>query len=86
VSLCLTKHDAVRLIRGVEVYLHAFLTSAVDGGEWSASRSASFIAEERAHDTHCIGTWVGCTVHLEAVAKRIPESAGNRTPVLELEA
>jgi len=23
----------------VEVYLHAFLTSALDGGEWSASRT-----------------------------------------------
>jgi hypothetical protein len=26
----------------VEVYLHAFLTSALDGGEWSASRPGCF--------------------------------------------
>jgi len=28
---------------GMEVYLHAFLTSAVDGGEWSASQTNHFI-------------------------------------------
>jgi hypothetical protein len=27
---------------GVEVQLHAFLTSALDGGEWSASRPGRF--------------------------------------------
>jgi len=32
-SLCLTKHHAI-CIGGVEVQLHAFLTSAVDEGEW----------------------------------------------------
>jgi hypothetical protein len=26
----------------VEVYLHAFLTSAVDGSDWSASRPGQF--------------------------------------------
>jgi len=26
----------------VDVYLHAFLISALDGGEWSASRPGSF--------------------------------------------
>jgi hypothetical protein len=30
---------------GVEVQLHSFLTSTVDGGEWSASRSFRFISE-----------------------------------------
>jgi len=28
-----------RRIGGVEVYLHAFLTLALDGGEWSTSRN-----------------------------------------------
>jgi hypothetical protein len=32
---------------GVETYLHAFLTSALDGGEWFASRPLCFTAEER---------------------------------------
>jgi hypothetical protein len=29
-SLCLTKHDGMQGYWGVEVYLHAFLTSALD--------------------------------------------------------
>jgi hypothetical protein len=36
--LCLTQHHAMKTYRGVEVWLHTFLTSAPDGGEWSASR------------------------------------------------
>ena len=31
-----------RPVAGVEVYLHSFLTSAVDGGEWSTSRPGRF--------------------------------------------
>ena len=31
-----------RHVGGVEVYLHSFLTSAIDGGEWSASHSVRF--------------------------------------------
>jgi hypothetical protein len=29
----------------VELYLHPFLTSTFDGGEWSASRSGPFIPD-----------------------------------------
>jgi hypothetical protein len=32
---------------GVEVQLHLFLTSALDGGEWLASPSGRFTPEER---------------------------------------
>jgi hypothetical protein len=32
----------LRRIGGVEGYLHAFLTSEIDGGEWSASRPGRF--------------------------------------------
>jgi hypothetical protein len=35
------------------------LTSALDGGEWSASRSGRFTPRERAPGTHWIGGWVG---------------------------
>jgi hypothetical protein len=37
-SLCLTKYHDVKTFWEVEVYFHAFSTSALDGGERSASR------------------------------------------------
>jgi hypothetical protein len=37
----------------VDVYIHIFLTSALVGGEWSASGPGSFIS-----GTHWIGGWV----------------------------
>jgi hypothetical protein len=35
------------------------LTSALDGGEWSASRPGRFTPRERAPGTHWIRDWVG---------------------------
>jgi hypothetical protein len=46
------------------------LTSALDGGEWSASRPVRFILRERAPGTHWIGGWVGPRAVLDAVVKR----------------
>jgi len=44
---------------GVELYLlHSFLTSALDGGECSASRPGRFTPVERAPGTHWLGGWV----------------------------
>jgi hypothetical protein len=37
---------------GVEVYLHAFLTIALDEGEWLVSRPGHFIPGDRAPGTH----------------------------------
>jgi hypothetical protein len=54
----------------MEVYLHAFLTSALDGGELSASSYGSFTPGERVPNTHCIGSWVGSRAGLDAVVKR----------------
>jgi hypothetical protein len=60
-----------------------FLTLALDGGEWSASRPGHFTAGERAPDTHWIGGWVGPRAGLNAVKKRnFFTSAGNRTPAV----
>jgi len=37
--------------------MHTFLTSALDGGEWSASCTGSFTLREEAQSTHLIGGW-----------------------------
>jgi hypothetical protein len=44
---------------GVQVYVHLFITLAVDGGEWSASRPGTCALEEIALSTHLIEGWVG---------------------------
>jgi hypothetical protein len=36
----------------VEVQVHAFLTSTLDGGEWSASRPGDFTPDEGIPITH----------------------------------
>jgi hypothetical protein len=46
------------------------LTSALDGGEWSASRPGRFTPRERALGTHWIRGWVGPRAVLDAVVKR----------------
>jgi hypothetical protein len=48
----------------------SFLTSAVDGSKWSASRLGRFTTAERAPATHPIGDWVGPGAGLDAVEKR----------------
>jgi len=42
-----------------EVQLNLFLTSELDGGEWSASRPGRFTLRVRVPGTHWIGGWVG---------------------------
>jgi hypothetical protein len=44
-----------------------FLTSALDEGEWSASRPCRFNPRERAPSTHWIGGWVNPRAGLDAV-------------------
>jgi hypothetical protein len=46
------------------------LTSALDGGEWSASRPCRFTPRESAPGTHWIGGSVGPRAILDAVVKR----------------
>jgi hypothetical protein len=43
---------------GVDVYIYISLTSALPGGEWSASRPCRFIPGERTPGIHWIGGWV----------------------------
>jgi hypothetical protein len=39
--------------------MQKFLTSALDGGEWSVSRPGGFTVGERATGAQWIGGWVG---------------------------
>jgi hypothetical protein len=66
---------------GVKVQIHVFLTSALDGGELSASRLCRFTPGERFPATHCIGDWVGpraCLDNMEEV--KFLDPTGNHTP------
>jgi hypothetical protein len=47
-----------------------FFTSALDAGEWSASRPGRFIPGERAPSTHWITGWMGPRAGLDAVEKK----------------
>jgi hypothetical protein len=63
----------------VDVQVHIFLTSALVGGDWSASRPCRFTPGERAPGTHWIGGWVGPRVGIDEVEK-ILDPTGTRTP------
>jgi hypothetical protein len=54
---------------GLDIQRHVFLTSALDGGEWSASHRGSFTLRDRASGTHWTGGWVGLRAGLNEVAK-----------------
>jgi hypothetical protein len=76
VPVPLTKHHAMKTYGGVEVQLHAFLTSDLDGGEGSASHPARFTL-----GTHWIGGWAGTRASLDAVTKRkIPDPCRESNP------
>jgi len=49
-------------------YSATFLTSALDGSEWSALCQSHF--NPHPHHTHCTGGWVGSRARVEAVVKR----------------
>jgi hypothetical protein len=62
------------------IFTHS-LTSALDGGEWSASRPGRFTSKERDPGTHWIGGWVGPRAVLDVVVKRkIPSSRRESKP------
>jgi hypothetical protein len=52
----------------VNVEIHVFLTSALVGGEWLASRPRRFIPEEKVHGTHWIKGWVSPKAGLDETA------------------
>jgi hypothetical protein len=55
---------ATKALGGEKSNSSYLLTSALDGGEWSASRPG-----ERTPGTHCTGGWVGSRASLDTVAK-----------------
>jgi hypothetical protein len=69
-SLCLTKHHALKTYAGVGIQLDASLTLESDESEWSASRLGRFTPRWRAPVTHWIGGWVDPRAGLEAVVRR----------------
>jgi hypothetical protein len=57
------------------------LTSALEGGEWSASRPGRFTPREGTPGTHWIGGWVGPRAVLDVVVKRkIPNPCQELNP------
>jgi hypothetical protein len=54
---------------GVDIQIHIFLTLALFGGEWSASRPCRFTPGERTPGTHWIGGWVDPRADLDDVGK-----------------
>jgi hypothetical protein len=60
----------MKTYEGVDLYIHIFLTSALAGGEWSASRPGRFTPSERDPGTRWIGGWVGPSAGLDDVEKR----------------
>jgi hypothetical protein len=53
----------------MDVYIHIFLTTAVAGGEWSASRPCRFTPGERAPGIRWTGGWVSPRAGLDDVEK-----------------
>jgi hypothetical protein len=54
---------------GVYVQIHIFLTSALVGGEWSASRPGRFTPGEVTPGIHCVGGWVDTRAGLHNMEK-----------------
>jgi hypothetical protein len=48
------KHCAMKAYGRVDVHIHIFLTSVLDGGEWSASPPSRCTPRERASGTHWV--------------------------------
>jgi hypothetical protein len=60
----------MKIYRKVEVYVHAFFTSALDEIKWSASQPSSFTLSERPSNTHGVGGWMCPRFYLDGVEKQ----------------
>jgi hypothetical protein len=64
---CASRHEDVSGIGGIAL---SYLTSALDGVEWSDSRPAPLAPGKEPPGTHWIGAWVGLRAGLNAMEKR----------------
>jgi hypothetical protein len=64
----------------VDVWIHVILTSALVGGEWSASRPGRFTPGERAPGIYWIRGWLGYRVIFDQGVKRQEHEAGHSDP------
>jgi hypothetical protein len=60
----------MKVYGGVDVQIQIVLTSALAGGEWSASCPVRFTLAERAPGIHWTGVWVDPRGGLDDVQKR----------------
>jgi hypothetical protein len=60
-------HD---VISGSEDICSQFVIAALDGGEWSASRTFRLTPRITVPGTHCVGRWVGLRPGMDVTEKR----------------
>jgi hypothetical protein len=87
-SLCFNWASRHKGVLGERRYSSThYLTSALDGGEWSSSHPGLFTPRARAPGTHWTRGWVGPRAVLDAVVKRkIPSrrrESNPRTPIVQ---
>jgi hypothetical protein len=63
------KHNSMKAYEECGGVAPPFLTSALDGDEWSASRTYHISPGDGVPSTRCIRGWVGLTPGLDAVKK-----------------
>jgi hypothetical protein len=68
--MCLINHNVIKMYGKEEVWLHAFLSSALGRGEWSDSRPGRFTLGLRDAVTNWIRVWVRPRAGLDAVARK----------------
>jgi hypothetical protein len=86
-SLCLTKHHAMKTYWGSGGIAPRIIDLGTRWWWWSASHPGRFTPMERAPGTHGIGGWVGPRAVLDAVVKRnipCPSRESNpRIPIVQ---
>jgi hypothetical protein len=65
------EHYSMKPYWGVDIYIHIFLTSALVGVDWSASRPDRCTSWKATAGTHWMECWVGTRIGLNDVEKRI---------------